>query len=241
MSNVTTANKSKAKRDYPKNGYPSVTEALGVLRKIGLEFWFLYNTPEYCNAKSKAGREAGTDIHALIEKHINTEEMKIDTKYPNEVQFAMKSFFLFKKEHPEIKLKLSEIPGTSEKYGFNFTIDCTAEVVEETVISDWKTGECLKLNKKTGEMEDKGKPTIYDEHLMQVSAYVKGFNDLMGSNIQKACIVCFSKDTVAYNLKWMGPEEIDEYFNEGFLPALTVCKFQRRKAEEAKLILTGGI
>ena len=228
-----------AKRDYPKNGYPSVTEALGVLRKIGLEFWFLYNTPEFCNAKSKAGREAGTDIHALIEKNINAVELKIETKYPEEVQFAMKSFFKFKSEHPEIKLKLSEIPGTSEKHGFNFTIDCTAEMPDETVIADWKTGDCLKVDKKTGEVTDKGKPTIYDEHLYQVSAYVKGFNDLMKADIKKACVVCFSKDTVAYNLQWLSSDEIEEYFNEAFLPALTICKLQKRKKIEEANKLKG--
>lgn len=218
-----------AKRQYPNNGFPSVTEALGILRKIGLERWFKWNTAEFCDAKSKAGREAGTDIHNLIQKHIEGDELKIETKYQSEVQFAMKSFFLFKKEHPEIKLKFSEIPATSEKYGFNFTIDCTADLPDEYIIADWKTGECLKENKKTGEVTDKGKPTIYDEHLYQVSAYVKGFNDLMKADIKKACIVCFSKDTVAYNLQWLSAEEIDEYFNEVFLPALTICKLQKRK------------
>ena len=223
-----------AKRDYPKNGYPSVTEALSVLRKIGLEIWFKVNTAEFCDAKSKAGREAGTDIHALIEKNINAVELKIETKYPEEVQFAMKSFFLFKKEHPEIKLKLSEIPGTSVKHGFNFTIDCMAEMPSEFVIGDWKTGDCLKENKKTGETTDKGKPTIYDEYLYQVSAYVKGYNELSLANVTKAFIVCFSKDTVAYNLQWLSSIEIDEYFNEAFLPALTICKLQKRKKAEAK-------
>jgi len=218
-----------AKRDYPKNGYPSVTEALSVLRKIGLEMWYKWNTAAFCDAKSKTGREAGTDIHNLIEKHINADKLEIETKYPDEVQFAIKSFFLFKKEHPEIKLRLSEIPGTSEKYGFNFTIDCTADTPESTVLGDWKTGECLKTDKKTGEVTDKGKPTIYDEHLYQISAYVKGFNDLMKSNINRAFIVCFSKDTVAYNLQWLSAEEIEEYFNEAFLPALTICKLQKRK------------
>lgn len=223
-----------AKRDYPSNGYPSVTEALGELRKIGLEMWFKWNTAAFCDAKSKAGKEAGTDVHNLIQKHIEATELTIETKYPEEVKFALKSFMLFKKENPTIKLRLSEIPGTSEKYKFNFTIDCTADMPNETIIADWKTGECLKIDKKTGEVTDKGKPTIYDDHLYQVSAYVKGFNDLMKSDIKKACVVCFSKDTVAYNLQWLSAEEIEEYFNEAFIPALTICKLKKRKKLEEK-------
>lgn len=219
---------AKARRQY-NNNYVSVTEALGVLRKIGLEMWYKWNTAAFCDAKSKAGREAGTDIHALIERHINLESLTIETKYPEEVKTALKSFFLFKKENPEIKLKFSEIQGTSEINKYNFTIDCTAEKDGELFIADWKTGECLKTDKKTGEVTDKGKPTIYDEHLYQVSAYVKGYNELMGTDIQKACIVCFSKDTVAYNMQWLSREEIEEYFNEAFLPALTIAKLQKRK------------
>lgn len=40
-----------ARRDY-QNDYPSVTQALDVLRKIGLEMWFKINTLEYINTKS---------------------------------------------------------------------------------------------------------------------------------------------------------------------------------------------
>ena len=213
-----------AKRAY-ENLYPSVTEALGCLRKIGLEMWYKVNTAAFCDAKSKAGREAGTDIHALIEKNINAQELKIDTKYPEEVQFAVKSFFLFKQEHPEIKLKLSEIPGTSEKYGFNFTTDCVMEHNGAEVLGDWKSSEA----------KDKEKPRIYEESFAQVAAYVKGYNEIKGTDIQEAIIVCFAKDKVAYNIEYLNAADIEEYFNEMFMPALTVCKFQKRKKAEAKL------
>lgn len=212
-----------AKRDY-RNDYPSVTETLGVLRKIGLEMWFKYNTAKFCDEKSEKGKEIGTQIHELIQRHIELNEMKIETQYPDEVTNAVKSFLLFKKEHPEVKFNLSEIPGTSEKYKFNFTVDCNGTENDIEIVIDWKTGECKKNSK----------PTIYDEHLYQVSAYVYGYNELKKADIKRACIVCFAKDKIAYNLQWLTEEEIKEHFEEVFLPALKICKHQRKKKAEAK-------
>lgn len=212
-----------AKRDY-KNNYCSVTEALGVLRKIGLEMWFKWNTAKFCDEKSAKGKEIGTQIHELIQRHIEANEMKISTQYPEEVTNAVKGFLLFKKEHPKIKFNLSEIAGTSEKYQFNFTVDCNASENGVEIVADWKTGECKKNDK----------PTIYDEHLYQVSAYVYAYNELKKSDIKRACIVCFAKDKVAYSLQWLNEKEIKEYFEEAFLPALTICKFQKRKKLEVK-------
>lgn len=219
MLNATTATKSKEKRNYPTNGYPSVTEALGVLRKIGLEMWFKYNTAAYCDEKSNKGKQIGTDIHTLIQNHIDMDELKVTTAYPEEVTTGVKSFLLFKKENPQFKLNMSEVQGTSEKYGFNFTLDCLANDDTGPLLFDWKTGEAKK----------NAKPTIYDEHLYQVSAYVNGINELQGLNIQRACVVSFAKDKVAYAIQWLTESDIKEYFEEAFLPALTICKLQRRK------------
>ena len=212
-----------AKREY-LNNYPSVTEALGVLRKIGLEFWFKWNTAKFCDKKSARGKEIGTQIHELIQGHIEQNEMKVSTQYPEEVTNAIKSFFLFKQEHPEIKLNLSEIAGTSEKYQFNFTLDCNGTENDVPITIDWKTGEAKK----------NARPTIYDEHLYQVSAYVYGGNELNKTDIKRACIVCFAKDKIAYNIRFLDEKEIKEYFEEAFLPALTICKLQRRKKLEGK-------
>lgn len=206
-----------AKRDY-QNNYPSVTEVLGVLRKIGLEMWFKWNTAKFCDEKSAKGKEIGTQIHELIQRHIELNEMKIETQYPEEVTNAVKSFLLFKKEHPEIKLNLSEIAGTSETYKYNYTVDCNGSENGVEIVADWKTGECKK----------KDKPTIYDEHLYQVSAYVYAYNELKKVDIQRACIVCFAKDKVSYNIQWLNGQEIKECFEEVFLPALRICNFQRR-------------
>lgn len=208
-----------SKRDYPDNGYPSVTTALGVLRKIGLEMWFKYNTAKFCDEKSAKGKLIGTEIHEAIQSYIETGTAKVETQYDEEVTNALKSFIEFRKENPAIKLQRSEIALTSEKYKFNGTIDCLAEVDGKLWIADWKTGEAKK--------EDK--PKVYDEYLYQVSAYVYLYNETHSANVESAIIVSIAKDKVGFNTKVLGKEEIDDCFNEVFLSCLKILKYQKER------------
>ena len=205
------------KRQYP-NDYPSVTTILGVLRKIGLEMWMKYHTAQFCDAASNKGKLIGTQIHEAIENFILKNEVKVDTAYPEEVTNALKSFMLFRKERPEIVLEWSEIMLTSEQHKYNGTMDCKAKTGDIPIILDWKSGEAKK----------KDKPDIYDEHKAQVAAYVMAYNEVNKTNIDKALIVSFAKDKVAYNTYPMEKEEIADCFNEVFLPALKIYNYQRR-------------
>jgi len=208
-----------AKRDYPHNGYPSVTQVLDVLRKIGLEFGFKVNTLDFITKASEKGKLIGTQIHEAIEAHIEEREVKVQTQYPDEVMNALKSFMLFKKEHPEFKLQKSELALTSELYHYNGTLDCSGSKDDIPIILDWKSGEKKK--------EDK--PKVFPEYKYQVSAYVKAYNEIKKSNIEKAAIVVFAKDGIAYALEEMEKQEIDDCFNEVFLSALKIINYQRRK------------
>lgn len=201
-----------AKRQYG-NIYPSVTQVLDVLRKIGLEMWFKMNTLEYINDKSSKGKAIGTEIHKAIEQFINTGKTDFETVYADEVGTALKSFVLFRQEHPEFELKLSEIALTSEKHKFNGTIDCPCP----PVLIDWKTGEA----------KDKEKPPIYDEYKYQVAAYVYLWNENNEQKIETAFIVPFAKDKIAYNLYEMSKMEIDDCFREVFLPALRILYYKK--------------
>ena len=142
-----------AHRDYKKN-YPSVTQIIGILRKIGLEIWFKNNTAEFCNAKSKKGKEIGIQIHEAIQAHIEEGKVKIETQYAEEVKNALDSFMKFKKEHLEIKLKKAEMQVVSEKHKYNGTLDCLGND-GALVLVDWKTGEC----------KERTEPKIYPEHI----------------------------------------------------------------------------
>jgi hypothetical protein len=206
-----------AKRSYD-NQYPSVTQVLDVLRKIGLEFWFKNNTLDFITKASEKGKLIGTQIHEAIQSHIEEREVKVSTQYPDEVMNALKSFMLFKKERPEFKLCKAEIPLTSEIYHYNGTLDCTGSKNDIPIIMDWKSGEKKK--------EDR--PKIYPEYKYQVAAYVKVYNEINKTNIESAAIVVFAKDAVAYNIEEMERQEIEDCFNEVFLSALKILNYQRR-------------
>lgn len=209
---------TKKHRDYT-NEYGSVTEILGVLRKIGLEMWYKFNTIEFINRESSKGKISGTDTHTAIETYINTGELKVETQFPEEVTNALHSFVLFRKEHPEIILKGTERPMTSEIYKFNGTMDIDATINNVPVIGDWKTS--------TAKLKDK--PEIYPEYIVQVSAYRHLYSETGGICVNFAFIVALAKDKVAYNLRYIEKKELDDCFNEVFLPALKIYNYQRRK------------
>jgi len=210
-----------ASRDY-QNDYPSVTQILGVLRKIGLEMWFKWNTAAFCDEKTKKGAEIGTQIHKGIEEYINTGALKIETEYTEEVTNAIKSFALFRKENPQYTLKNSEKQLLSQLHKCNGTLDCEATEGNEDIIFDWKTGECKK----------KDKPSLYNEMKYQVSAYVMFNDEMTGKTTNKAAILILAKDKIAYNLYLMDRQEIENHFNEAFLPALKIYNHEHKK--EAK-------
>ena len=209
---------AKKHRQY-ENDCPSVTEVLNCLRKQSLEFWFKNNTLAYITEKSEKGKLIGTQIHECIQTHIETGEVKLETKYPDEVTNALKSFMLFKKEHPEIKLKKSEMMLTSLIYGYNGTMDVEGEINSLIVPGDWKSGEA----------KERDKPVIYPEYTYQVAAYLKAFNEVNKQNAKEAFIAVFAKDKVAYDYKLITEQEINEGFEEVFLSALKIKKYQMRK------------
>lgn len=199
------------------NDYPSVTQILDQLRKIGLEYWFKTNTPEYIAKASAKGKNIGTATHTAIENFINTGVLSVDTEYPEEVTTALKSFALFRQEHPEIKLMNSELKLTSNIHGFNGTMDVMGEIDRVAIVGDWKTGEA----------KDKPFPTIYDEYIYQVSAYLHLYNEVNGTNVSRAFILSIAKDKVAYNLKFIEKEEIELCFKEVFLSALRILNYKK--------------
>ncbi len=205
------------KRQYVNSDWPSVTRVLGVLRKIGLEFWFKNNTAQFCNEESKKGKEIGVSIHEAIQNHIERKEVKVETQYGEEVMIALKSFMLFKKQHPKIKLKRSELPLTNEKHKYNGTLDCIGND-GEVVILDWKTGKC----------KEKTEPPIYDEYLYQVAAYVYAYNEQEKDSIKKAYILAIAKDKVGYNLREINEKKLQDCFEKVFLPALSIYNYTKK-------------
>ena len=205
-----------ARRDYD-NEYVSMTQALGVLNKPALMIWYKINTAKFCDEESKKGRELGTILHAAFQSHIELQEVKIKTEYPEEITNALKSFMLFKKEHPEIKLKKAEISMTSETYKVNGMLDCLGEENEELVIVDWK-------NSKIGKKE---KPVVYPEYLFQAAGYSMMYEDVFKIRINSAYVVVFAKDAVAYSVQKMERNEMVAHFENIILPCIKIYYYQK--------------
>lgn len=197
------------------NDYPSVTTILGVLRKVGLENWFKFNTIKFINDATTKGKLIGTQTHEAIEHYINTGEAKIETEYPDEVTFALKSFIKFRKDRPDLEIKSSEIALVSNIHKFNGTIDAP----QPPNLFDWKTGEA----------KSEESPKIWDEWKYQASAYAYLWNENNPENlINKVFIVAIAKDKVAYSICEMKNSEIEDCFNHVFLSCLKILKYQKR-------------
>ena len=176
--------------------------------------WFKFNTAKFCNEESAKGKLVGTQIHDAIEQYILTGTANVDSEYADEVTNALNSFIQFRKDFPDIELKLSEVALTSMTYGFNGTIDAP----NPPVLIDWKTGNA----------KDDDTPKIYDEHKYQVAAYVCLWNENNpDAPINQAQIVCFAKDKVAYSRYVMEMDEINDCFNKVFLPCLSIFNYQK--------------
>jgi len=208
-----------ASRDYPDNGYVSMTGAIGVLNKPALLNWFKFNTAKFCDEESKRGREIGTILHDAFQKHIELQDVKIETIYPEEVTNALKSFMLFKTEHPEIKLKKAEIQMTSETYKVNGTLDCLGEENGQLVIVDWK-------NSKVGKHE---KPIVYPEYLWQTAGYSMMYEDIFKVKVESALAVVFAKDTISYSMQKISKVEIVDHFENIILPCIKIYYHQKKR------------
>ena len=213
-----------AKRNYPKNGYPSVTTVIGQLSSYGLIEWFKRTPYNEILEASKKGKEIGSQMHETIQLFIETGEAKIDTSYPEEITTALQSFMLFRKEHPEFELSRAEIEMSCDKYGINGTTDCIAKRNGKLWIVDWKSA-------KNGK---NGFPEIYSEAKTQASAYCKMFNEIKNENIENALIVAIAKDVISYNIYEMDKEEIEGQFNNVFLPLLKIYNYKKEQKEKEK-------
>lgn len=201
-----------------ENDYVSITGALGILNKPALLNWFKFNTAKFCDEESNRGKEIGRILHEAFQAHIELQEVRIETIYPDEVTNALKGFMLFKKENPQIKLKKAEIQMTSETYAINGTLDCLGKEGDEICIVDWK-------NSKAGKKE---KPVIYPEYLWQVSGYSMVYEDIYKVKIESAYVIVFAKDKVAYSLQKIERKEIEAHFENIILPCIKIYYHQKK-------------
>lgn len=228
-----------AHRDYAKK-YPSVTTILDVLSKKGLEYYWKSNTPEFIEQESAKSKAIGTQVHEVFQKHIEAEKITFETEYPEEVKNIINSFFKFKQEYPNVKLKRAELKMESDKYGVNGTCDCIAHEDNQLVLLDWKSSKCyvgevVKTGVHKGESKEIDKPKIYPEYLYQTVWYSYLYYDVFKEPINKCRIVVMAKDKVAYDTITIDDRIMANIFQNACLPALQLFNVQK----EIKSILKG--
>jgi hypothetical protein len=225
---VEKIGEQKEKKAYD-NDYPSVTQVLGVLRKPGLEMWYKHKTAAECDAISEKSRIIGSQFHELLKCVVEGKKAELTTEYEAELNNLINSFLKFRKERLEFELKWAEMQLTHKLFKYNGTMDCVANIVEPSgkrklVIFDWKTGEC----------KDRTRPSIYLEHLAQVSAYAYAYKEahpeifgLYDGKIKcyvECYVAVFAKDKVAYNLIRLDDEMTYNCFTRIFLSALDIYR-----------------
>jgi ATP-dependent exoDNAse (exonuclease V) beta subunit len=177
-----------SKRDY-NNDYASVTQIISMLTNYGLQSWFQRTPYNEIISESNKAKEIGTQIHDAIQDHINSQQVKLSTEYPQEVINIIKGFMQFKNDNPGIVFYNTETKLMSAKHRLNGTIDCIGIIGDTHVLLDWKSA-------RAG---TKDVPDIYDSYLWQVSAYAVMLNEEMNIKVSKAMVVSFAKDKIAYN------------------------------------------
>jgi len=138
---------------------PSVTTVIGILAKNALIEWAYQcglQSIDYKAVRDNAG-DVGSLAHYLIMCHLKGETP--DTSEYSEQDISRAETCLIKywdweKQHSSMEPVLVETPLVSEIYRFGGTVDCLAKLNGDMMLIDYKTGKA-----------------IYDEHIMQVSAY----------------------------------------------------------------------
>ena len=105
-----------------------------------------------------AAADIGTLAHAMIQAHIQGEELNLETWSKMEIDLAenaVLSYLNWEKGHT-IEPIICEQPLVSETYRFGGTVDCYCKLDGRPVLIDFKTGKA-----------------IYDEYFWQVSAYAE--------------------------------------------------------------------
>jgi hypothetical protein len=214
--------------------YPSVTTVLQVINKPALIPWaknmmadrikseFLTYTPgnvspvEWIDAviarakkrpdqmKSQAA-DFGTRAHQVVEDIIKGKNPSVAPEFEPVVQAFMEWY-----RTTRLSILESEIAVHSVVHRFAGTMDILAQVEGELTVLDLKTSN-----------------GIYDEYDMQVAAYAKAYEEMVGKPVKSAWILRLGKTKPEFETKYI--EDVEPAF-KGFLGALALWRYLRKKS-----------
>jgi len=159
---------------------PSVTTILGILDKPALLKWAWRCGMDGIDYKALRDNKAdiGSLAHYLIMCHLKGEKSDTSEYSSQDIQLAENCFlsFLEWERHNKIKPVLIEEPLVSQSLRFGGTIDCFAELNDDFVLIDFKTGKA-----------------IYPEMIYQLSAY-KMLLESNGYEVNQSRILRIGRD-----------------------------------------------
>ena len=137
---------------------PGATTITGLLNKPYLIKWANNLGLDGIDSSKYTDEAAavGTLAHALIQAHLQGEELDMSTFSPVQVDLAensVLSFYEWAARH-NIEPIICEIPMVSDKMKFGGTVDCYCKLDGKPTLVDFKTGKA-----------------IYEEYFVQTSAY----------------------------------------------------------------------
>lgn len=139
---------------------PGTTTITGLLNKPQLVSWANKLGLEGIDSSKYVDEAAaiGTLAHAMVQAHLQKEEIDYDRYSKMQIDLAensLISFFEWKKRH-EILVYQCETPLVSEKMKYGGTIDCYCLLDGVPTLLDFKTGKA-----------------VYDEYFVQLAAYAE--------------------------------------------------------------------
>mgnify|MGYP001609111239 CR=1 FL=1 len=209
---------------------PSVTTLLGVIGKPALISWAANQATDYAVANIKPGvsydevqlntiftsartahtqrkqetADIGSMVHTWISKYIKGEHPEMPVS--QQLQDSINNFLAWQLEH-DVKFILSEQPVFSKIHGYTGTLDFVAKVDGELFLGDIKTSNA-----------------IYDEYLLQLSAYgIARQEEFPQEKYKHQGIIRISRDG---SFEFKTANNIDKCF-EAFLHAKGIWEWQQ--------------
>ena len=157
--------------------YPSVTSVIGFINRAKFADWRARVGEEAANKKTKHATRRGTDLHLVLEKFIQNENVKELDEYQKPL---IQYMFNFVKPHLEERMGAiyqQETPMFSNRLCLAGTVDLIAEWDGELAVLDFKTSE-------------KEKPEEWlEDYFVQLSAYWAMFCEKTGLVPKKLVVI----------------------------------------------------
>jgi hypothetical protein len=121
-----------------KEGFISVTEALNIISKPGLYYWFAKNGWDECQRIKKESQDFGTLVHENIQRLFEGKQLNTSNEQVKQMTTTFWKDFVDEYEVTPLVLEPEE-PWVSEEHKLQGTPDAIIKTNKGIYIADWKT------------------------------------------------------------------------------------------------------